>query len=76
MKRLSPHVIRPALWHSRASMLAAFVVLFLLSFGGSIEARTARCVLAKGDAANSRSDDCTTIVMIVDGMMKSRSGAT
>jgi hypothetical protein len=41
-------------------------ILFLLPFSQDIA----------GDAAVDRIDDCTTIVIIVDGMMKSRSGAT
>ncbi len=64
MKQSIPDSIRPAPRHCLALILAA--ILFLLPFSQDIA----------GDAAEDRIDDCTTIVIIVDGMMKSLSGAT
>jgi hypothetical protein len=65
---------RRASEHRPAHILTA--ILFLLPFNGAVEGQTSHRCLPQESVAERQSDDCTTIVMIVDGMMKSRSGAT
>ena len=73
-RRSMPHWIR---WVSRYPLVPILVVIFMLSaLTVTIAGGASWCVLKGESSDDRRSDDCTTIVLIVDGMMKSRSGAT
>ena len=64
-------------WVSRYALLPILVVMLLLPALAGTVAAGASCRILKGESSDDRrSDDCTTIILIVDGMMKSRSGAT
>ena len=64
-------------WVSRYPLVPILLVILLLpALTVTIAGGASWCVLKGESSGDRRSDDCTTIVLIVDGMMKSRSGAT
>ena len=73
-RRSMPPWIR---WVSRYPLVPILVVILLLpALTATVAGGASWCVLQGENPDTRRSDDCTTIVLIVDGMMKSRSGAT